>query len=628
MKNIFFALLLLPSLSFANDFVTDVYAKGGTLSSVSIDSRYAYCQNESYTFFSNLKGAVAATNHTYTPHSNSAFFEGNAGLGLRFNKRAKTFGIYSYIGKLKTPYHNTFSRATFGIECFADNYRGYLNIYTPIGKSHQTIDSKYGFNKFRFGFNGNDLNFQNYGKQEVMSSFAAEIGLQKNFGKLDARINAHYHAAAMHANRRIGGNLSLSYSLASRLQLTATTGYDSFYKTQGQIGLAYSFGTVDDTSASLKYSNTLPPVYLEEFLWLQRSKKVFNDTIVKSDLYFVDSARVYGGGFQGDGSYEYPFLNASLANTAISTVPDATLYFYQGIGNYQDFGTFDLIGTQTITGQGGNVSFQNILVLPGSNATRPFLARNATQEMMNTPLITLTDGGNNLIENIGLVNASGNVATGGSVIRNVGTSINSLTIQNVVAQDKVTLFLLGGSQKVNLYNNDIYGVDIKTFNNTNLNLQVENNTFRTNRMIAQRFFQPIGASLFLESLNASTFTVDSIMNNTCFNTTLNGNRHLGFGYLSSGSSVNTTPNGFLYNTSIGKLPPAAAGAFLIQGLGPSRVNINGCYGNFSALDNFVLQSCDINIRRVGFPPNAAGLSQANNNTLVSPFGAVNIFNSP
>jgi len=137
-------------------------------------------------------------------------------------------------------------------------------------------------------------------------------------------------------------------------------------------------------------------------------------------------------------------------------------------------------------------------------------------------------------------------------------------------------------------------------------------------MIAQRFFQPIGASLFLESLNNSTFITPAVKNNTCFNTTLNGNAHLGFGYLTSGTSSNTTPNGFIANTSVGALPAASAGAFLFQGVDTSRVIINGCFDNFSATDSFTLQLCDVNIKKAGLPGTIAGMSAANLNTGVAP----------
>jgi len=628
MKKFILAAFFFPLYLISNEFATDFHLRSGTPTSFIVDGRYACYQTERHTLFANIKGGISSTTHTYTPGSKSSFLEANVGLGYRFNHNSGTLGVYSYFGRLRTPYHDNFSRATVGIEYFKDESGAFLNFYTPIGKRTQTIDKKYGFNRFQFNFKGHDLQFVNFGKREVMSPLAAELGMHKKFGKAEALLKGYFHGGYKGTKNRVGANLELSSQLSNWSSITLSGGYDSFYKAQASLGFFITLGNNTTNEVCNIQLSRLPPVHLEEFFWIQRGKEVFDDNIVKSNLYFVDNSKMYPNGFQGDGTYTTPFSNALVANNAITTVPDATLYFYQGIDQYQNFGTFNLIDTQVITGQGGNFVVQDIVVLPGSAVTRPFLVKNALQEMMNTPLITVTNGGSNIIENIGLANASGNVATGGSLITVAGNSINSLTIQNVIATDKATLFFMSGSQSVNLYHNDIYGVDIKTFNSAALNLRVEDNIFRTNRMIAQRFFQPIGASLFLESLNNSTFVVDSIKNNTCFNTTLNPNAHLGFGYLSSGSSINMTPNGFLNNTSIGKLPAASAGAFLFQGVDASRVNINGCADNLSLLDGFTLQRCDINIKKAGVTADAAGMSQANNNTVVVPFAAVVITNTP
>ncbi len=628
MKKNILLLLLLPQIISASEFATDLSLQGGNQQSVSIDSRYALYETPQNVIFGNVRGGVGTTTQTFTPHAHDPFIEGNVGLGYRFSRESENFGIYSYYGKLKTPYQHYFSRFTFGAEYSNDHFGMFLNIYTPIGKRSKTIGRKFGFDKFQFNFRGHNLRFRNIGKRELMSPLALELGLKKCFGNAQVLLKGNIHSATMHAKNRFGTELSVNCPIGNQVFFNGSLGYDSFYQTLAQIGVIVTFGQSENAAVSRCHYSQLAPVYLEEFFWIQRGKKITNERIVKSDLYFVDNARIYSGGFQGDGTFENPYSQAILANEAIATVPDATVYFYQGNAPYQNFGTFNLIGSQTITGQGGNFSFQNILLLPGSDATRPFLARNAMQQAMNTPLITVTNGGSNIIENIGLSNVSGAVATGGSLITVAGSSINSLLINNVTAADKITLFFMSGSQSVTLTKNDIYGVDIKTFNASALDLKVQDNTFRTNTMIAQRFFQPIGASIFVESLNTSILTVNAMQNNQCFNTTLNGNAHLGFGYLSSGTSFHSTPNGFLNNSSFGKLPPASAGAFLFQGVNVSRVNINGCYDNLSATDEFTLRSCDINIKKAGFPGSTAGLSQANNNTTVLDFGAVNIFNNP
>ncbi len=614
-------LLLMHQVAHANEFLTDVRFEAGTQQSLQIDSRYALYQQGSHLLFANLRGGIGSTTDTFTPGTQAPFLEGNLGLNYRKSYRWGILGFYSYYGQLKTPYDNDFSRAALGAEYFTDHYGGYLNFYAPVGERVQTISRRFEFGEISYYFQGHDLYERLFGRKEHMSSLGIELGLDRRFGRLEARARGYYYT-----QNREGGSVDLSYDLNRNGQLRCCVGYDSFYKTQVQIGFSYSFG--NRAIANRCKRRAFRPVRLEEFFWVQRNRKEASDEIVKTDFYFVDSARSYSGGFQGDGTFEAPFLTAQLANTAIATVPDATVYFYQGTGPYQNFGTFNLFGTQTLTGEGGDYLFRRTVVLPGSNATRPFLARTAAQQAANTPLVTVTDGGANVIENIGLSNISGAVATGGSMVTAIGSSIDSLRMTNVTSSDKVSLFLTSGSQEIGLYENDIYGVDIKTFNSAALDLKVEDNIFRTNTMVATRFNQAIGASLFLESLNSSVYTVSSIRDNTCFNTRLNGNAHLGFGYLSSGTATNVTPNGFMGNTSIGTFVGSTAGAFLFQGVDASRVQVEGCFDNFSSGNAFTLQLCDINIKQAGVPANAAGLSQANNNTTVSTFFSVVITNTP
>ncbi|MCH9627782.1 MAG: hypothetical protein S4CHLAM2_14260 [Chlamydiales bacterium] len=616
-----FLLLLVHQIVHANEFLTDVRFETGTQQSLQIDSRYALYQQGGHLLFANLRGGIGSTTDTFTPGTQAPFLEGNVGLNYRTAYRRGILGFYSYYGQLKTPYDNVFSRAALGVEYFTQRYGGYLNVYAPLGERSQTINRRFEFGEISYFFRGHDLFERLFGRREHMSPLGIELGLDRRFGRLEARARGHYYT-----QDREGGSFDLSYDLNRNGQLKGRVGYDSFYKTQAQIGFSYSFG--NRAIANRCKRRAFRPVRLEEFFWVQRNRKETSDEIVKTDFYFVDSARSYSGGFQGDGTFETPFLTAQLANTAIATVPDATVYFYQGAGPYQNFGTFNLFGTQTLTGEGGDYLFRGTVVLPGSNATRPFLARTAAQQAANTPLVTVTDGGANVIENIGLSNISGAVATGGSMVTAIGSSIDSLRMTNVTSSDKVSLFLTAGNQAIRLFDNDIYGVDIKTLNSAVLDLQVEANLFRTNTIVATRFNQAIGASLFMESLNSSAYTVSSCRDNTCLNTRLNGSAHLGFGYLSSGTSTNVTPNGFIGNTSIGNFAAPTAGAFLFQGVDASRVQIEGCFGNFSATNGFTLQLCDVNIKQAGVPATVAGLSQANGNTAVAPFFSVVITNTP
>jgi hypothetical protein len=247
---------------------------------------------------------------------------------------------------------------------------------------------------------------------------------------------------------------------------------------------------------------------------------------------------------------------------------------------------------------------------------------------MNIPLITVS--GNHLIENIGLNNLSGDQATGGTLISNSTDSIRSLIMRNVVATDKLTLNLTEGTQYVCLESNHIFGTDIKTFNEAELVIDVVKNTFKTNTMVAVRFFQPIGASLFLEALDDSTYIVNTITDNITSNSQITPSQTLGLGFLSSGTATQIAPNGFLRNRSIDPIQAFSAGSFLFQGVDSSRVQIEGCFDNIAIplTDSFTLQNCDINIKKAGFAPNAAGLSEANNFTQVATFASVNIFNDP
>jgi len=621
--------LLIPHLLLAT-YQTDLHFEAGSQEAFSVDHRQALYTTDESIVYGNLKAAVASTNGTYTPHTRDPFIEGNMGLGYRQFFENRGMGAYAFYGRLKTPYHNYFSRATFGVEYMRELLSGFANIYLPIGSQSRSLHH-YHFKTFDFRLFEHKVQFNRYRHQEVLSPFAVELGIARVFDRNKAVIRAHYHAKTHASKLRTGLSFELIGRWTSHLLSNVTVGYDSFYRGIAQVGVQYTWGDVDNQDVCTGF-NPLERVYLEEFFWAKRNRKK-SATIVKDNIFYVDSSRVYSNGFSGDGTFENPFVNAALANSTIPGFADATVYFYQGAGPYQNFGTFNLIGTQMLTGQGGNWVFDGVTLLPGSSAQRPVLARTVPQQTLNTPLINLTDGASNVVGNIALTNISGLVATGGSMIVNSGPSIGSFLLQNVVTSDKVTLFLTGGTSSIQLFGSDIYGVDIKAFNASSLELQVQNNTFRTNTMVAQRFFQPIGASLFMESLNSSNYIVSNIQGNTCVNTTLNGNAHLGFGFLASSTSLLTASHGFHNNTSLQPLPASNAGAFLFQGTGPvttGRVYIEGCTGNVSdpLVSGFTLQGCNVNIKSVGFPTNTTGLSQANLNTAVFPFASVVITNTP
>ena len=392
------------------------------------------------------------------------------------------------------------------------------------------------------------------------------------------------------------------------------------------IGISFKLGSIssDQSSASQK---ALQSVSLEEFFWTQRGEKCETRTLIPS-VYFVDNSRFYLNGFLGNGTFELPFVNASVANNAISNDPNALVYFFQGNAPYSDFGVFNLFGFQSLSGQGGNWESQGYLILSGSPSTRPILARTLLQQAVDTPLITIS--GNHRIENIGLENISSDVATGGSMIVAQTSSIGSLILHNVSSSDKVAIDLTEGSQFIRITNSDIYGLVLRTFNNASLSTEAYRNIFRTNGEVAVRFSQSIGASLFYEALDGSTFIINGMTDNTCFNSTISGNVHLGFGFLSSGASIQNIPNGFLRNQSSGALPVANAGAVLFQGVDSSTVRVEGCFNNISnpLTDDFVLQFCEVNIKRAGFTPDAAGLSAANNGMAVGAFNGVSISNEP
>lgn len=598
----------------------------GTQEGLSPDFRIAkHYQRAQVTLF-NLRGTIASTNGMYTPNTSSPFVAGNFGLIHRWLiNNLSFFGAYGFFGEIYTPYHNAFSRLALGLEYQQQSWRYFLNSYLPMGNNVKQISSRFKLNKNEVVFSGNSVDLVDINQKEVLSPYGLSLGVEKTWNSLVTTLIGSYYEKEKRASRRFGGSLDLRYQNQSWPDVIGSVGYDSFYEAKAYIGLSFNLGQAYRLG-NYKNKPYLKSVYLEDCFWTQRSKTSKKENLLAS-AYYVDNARDYRTGFFGNGSFESPFLLAALANQAISTDPNAVVYFFQGNAPYLDFGTFNLFGSQSITGEGGDWIVDDALILSGAPATRPFLARTSTQETLDTPLITVSNS--HLIENIGLINLSSNVATGGSMITNLASGIDDLSLKNVVSTDKVTLLLSASAQKVNLTNNDIYGVDIKTMDQASINLNVTNNTFRTNEKIAARFGQQIAACLFVESLNNSTFIVDQISNNQSFNTTLDGDAHLGLGFLSSNTSTMIAPNGFLRNSNGGALLPNNAGAFLFQGVDTSRVQIDGCFDNISltpSLD-FVLQNCDIDIKKAGFAPNATGLSQANNGTIVSTFASVNIFNT-
>ncbi|MCB1117516.1 MAG: hypothetical protein KDK50_02915 [Chlamydiia bacterium] len=625
LKILLVALCLCSAVQFAES-VANFNTFAGTQEGLCPDFRIAkHYQRAQVTMF-NLRGTIASTNGMYTPNSSSPFIAGNFGLVHRWLVNDLSFfGAYGFFGEIYTPYHNAFSRLALGLEYQQQSWRYFLNTYLPIGSNVKQISSRFKLNKTGPVFSGHSVDLVDINQKEVMSPYGLSLGIEKTWNSLITTLVGSYYEKEKRASRRLGGSLDFRYQNQRWPDVIGSVGYDSFYEAKAYIGLSFKLGQTYRIG-NYRSKAYLKPVYLEDYFWTQRSKRTKKKNLLTS-AYYVNNARSYPSGFLGNGSFESPFLSAALANQAISSDPNAVVYFFQGNAPYSDFGTFNLFGSQSITGQGGNWFLDGTLILPGAPATRPFLARTMVQETLDTPLITVSNS--HLIENIGLINLSSNVATGGSMITNLSSGIDDLSLRNVVSTDKLTLIFSTSDQIVTLTNNDIYGADIKATNGASINLSVTNNTFRTNETIAVRFNQQIAACLFMESLNNSNYIILEISDNQSFNTVLDNDAHLGLGFLSSGNSTMRAPNGFLRNSNVGALLPNNAGAFLFQGVDTSRVEIDGCFDNASlnpSLD-FVLQNCDIDIKKAGFAPNATGLSQANNGTTVSSFASVNIFNS-
>lgn len=633
MRTVYLSLVLVFSIVIVEkavgfDTASDIFLEAGTQQRALIDIRHKFNSSDVHTLFGNIRGGVGSTSSDYTPHSNHPFFEGDFGFGYRYRSLSLGLGGYAFYSILHTPYEHNFSRGTLGAECLYNSFKTFVNFYLPLGDKTKLIDSKFNFNEKEIELSNHQAELIKSSQSEVLPSFGAEFNLGKESKYIDVNASFLYFASTDGTSDRYGGYLDLKVKPNRLFGLKLHSGYDSFYKRQIWGGITIPFGPKDESLCKKRrYLNYIP---LNEFFWTQRKKEVVSKELIANNIFYVNNSLTYPPGFLGTGTFETPFLNAQLAVDAITNIPDATVYFYKGATAYTNFNTFNLIGSQRLTGQGGPFRVGNQLLLNGSNVNRPILSRSLLQESLNTPLITVANNGENIIENIGLNNLSGNVATGGSMITLAGTNFRSLNIRNITSTEKVSLFMTDGSQILRLSRNDIVGVDLKTFGSALLSFYATKNVFRTNRMVADRFGQPIGACLFLESLDNSQLFTQQLNNNLAIHSLLNGNAHLGYGFLSSNSSTNTAVNGVIANEfSGGPMPPNNAGAFLYQGVDSSRVVVQGCFDNLAVglLDDIVLQNCDIDIKKAGFSPDPAGLSAANNGIPVSPFASVSITNS-
>ncbi|MCB1106473.1 MAG: hypothetical protein KDK76_00080 [Chlamydiia bacterium] len=632
----FICSLLCWSVLFGVDYIADISPAIGTQQRAVLDLRIDLEYSSSHVTLIDIKGGVGSTNGMYTPRSSRPFYQFDVGFIQRYTPNSnQLFGGYLFWEKLKTPYDHYYSRVAIGAEYFINSLRGYLNGYVPLGKMEKLI-SGFGLSHDQIKIRRNQVYLDHHYQTEVLPKCAFELGFQKTFSKGSMTMRGFFHPKSHLVSRRGGGAVDLSYFKNRHFSIDTSLGYDSYYKAMAWIGLSFKLGSAKAIDKGSK-NHRMFPVKIQEFFWTQRKSKTKTSLIVPW-VYFLDSSQSAQAPFpqlevslnnSGSGTFEDPFTNVNALNQALPSQPNAVSYFYYGSGVYTDFDTIELSGTQSITGQGGNWSVNGHLILPGYSSLRPMLAKTLSQETNDQPLITLSD--THVIENIGLMNISGNVATGKRMIVNKPAQSVNVKIQNIYSGDKVVLDFSSGTHSATISYSEIYAIVFRTRNEAVLQLSVDHNTLQTNKDIAVRFNQIIAASMFVETLNNSTIFIDKVTDNHCFNKKLNNNAHLGYGFLCSQTSKLIAANGVLRNISDGKLPSGHAGSILFQGVDSGRPKIEGCFGNLatpdSQSDDIELLNCDINIKLPGIPPTISGLSQANNNTKAVNYGNSTITNT-
>lgn len=387
----------------------------------------------------------------------------NAGAGLRFFQESRPIGWGTNIFfDYREAAHKAFHQVSFGLELLGSTLGVCANAYLPIGRTKSP----------HFG-----LRFSQFVENTLLLQREREYalsGVDVHFFAHSLRINELDFAATggpyafwgQHGQRAIGGQLRLSATVYSYLQLEAQTAYDSLFgwTGHGRVALTCPFGKplrycrpIDQESHKLHslLSCLVQPVQREEILIVKTRRKrtiaINPATGAPFQLFFVNNTSHSAGTFQS------PF--STLAAAEAASGPYSILYVFPGDGTSAGMNSgLVLKEGQRLLGAGTS----HTLLTPIGTLTIPPLAP-------NQPLLTTSSGSvitcsnNNEIAGIHIQAANEVVSIQGSGITNllVRDSTIDLAKGSIFEPNKRTMGvqLTSSTGSLVVRNNTFYGLD-------------------------------------------------------------------------------------------------------------------------------------------------------------------------
>lgn len=262
----------------------------------------------------------------------------NTGLGFRYQKGFRTWGMNSFYDYRKTP-HLHYNQIGLGFESLGQVWDFRLNGYLPVGQKSRTSSSG-SFWKFQ----GHHLLLASR-RESAMKGANAEVGIL-----LKALPNARLYAAMGpyclfgEGKSAIGGEGRLSATCFDHIQLEVRSSYDSLFHGifQGSISLLFPFGPLPKkphcatSLRSYAYEQKLrETVSRHEIIPIQyvRKQNIAINPITQApyEFWFVNNES------HSAGTFESPF--PSLAQAEKASAAHDVIYVFPGDGSIRGLNT-------------------------------------------------------------------------------------------------------------------------------------------------------------------------------------------------------------------------------------------------------------------------------------------------
>lgn len=550
-------------------------------------------------------------------------FEGNIGLGYRrlYPEKDLIIGSYGFFDRRVSAENHFYTQFTFGSEILTRYWDFRFNTYL---NEHKERPVRNQFTSVSTNTANQVLISQDLSTERPLSGFDVEAGRKiPHLEKLTLSA-AYFHYKKSHFRRIEGLRFRGEYNVTDHIRIIAEAQRDAVRDREYYTGLGFNYPLYENKKKLKK----LTP--LEKRMLTRVYRDI--DVVTGANQRKIENepAQLTINGRSSRHIYRINAANPKTLKDLLSTIEEDAIIIIDGSA-----GTFALTDTATMktnqtligTTPGGSLTFSTPLGLPviaSISQSEPTLTRSTAMLAGDQPLIAIPNQGNVSLSNLILRNADNSIENAKSMVRNTGTELVSATFDRITTDDQLDIQISSGTASATFTNCTARGIEVRALGGSTINaIANDNTTFRNDinvNSLGGGFF--VWTNIFFDTNNNSRINVLSFNNNHATN---DGSKTpaAAFGFFAAnGSIVQVTE--MLDNTSIGNLIPAN-GAFLYQGLGTGRVNIDKVLRNTGS--DFVAVRANVNIGQSGFTANAAGVSAANNLTVFSNFGTVTITNN-